>query len=84
MTKRKSDTKQSRAATEVRLTMRDVDITERQAKNAMINIMIDGNNIFTIVFREGSKGSLHIECAEDSNPQNIVENSYPEFFDDAA
>jgi hypothetical protein len=80
--KKKKATKQP--ANDHRVWLQDVFVRKRHAKNALVNVFIDDDSIFTIVFRENPKdGSLYIEVSEDANPDNAIENIYPEYFDDA-
>lgn len=66
---------------EQRLTMEDVVLKKRNAKNALINVIIDDDNIFTITLRQDGD-SLYVECVEDANPDTTIVNSYPEYFND--
>lgn len=77
---RKPKTKK-RPQPEQRLTMEDVVLKKRNAKNALINVMIDDDNIFTIILRQDGD-ELYIECSEDANPGTVIVNSYPEYFND--
>lgn len=77
---RKPKTKK-RPQPEQRLTMEDVVLKKRNAKNALINVIIDDDNIFTITLRQDGD-SLYIECVEDANPDTTIVNSYPEYFND--
>ncbi|NBS92172.1 MAG: hypothetical protein EBS91_00095 [Betaproteobacteria bacterium] len=68
---------------ERRIWMQDVVVRKRNARNALLSVLIDDDSIFTIIFRENPEdGSLWVEVSEDANPDTAIGNVYPEYFDD--
>jgi hypothetical protein len=68
---------------ERRIWMQDVVVRKRNARNALLSVLIDDDSIFTIIFRENpDDGSLWVEVSEDANPDIAIDNVYPEYFDD--
>lgn len=65
----------------------EITISEQDAKDATIWVSIkrEGRDrpdtIFTVVFKEEDEGSLYLEVSEDSNPTEVIANTYPEFFE---
>lgn len=73
--------KNKKPETNHRLTIQDVVLKKRNAKNALINVFVDDDSIFTIILRQDGD-QLYIECSEDANPDTVIVNSYPEYFND--
>lgn len=60
----------------------NVNITEQDAEDILINICIGEDAIIVAEFQREEDGSLYLTAWETANPDSngVIENHYPEFF----
>ena len=60
----------------------NVNITEQDAEDILINICIGEDAIIAVEFERCEDGTLYLTAWETANPDSdgVIENHYPEFF----